>query len=146
MSLVLICLAVMGVLMFLSVISGNSFIGSSIDVGVDTGAIVNGTTTEFLIDDVTAVFSIDLVQGVIVWFVVITAIVVVVGFQVVATGLSDTSVRTLRTTVMYGGVWVVLSVIVYDLIVSIEIFGSLIYVGLTLMYVIGVFQQMGENG
>ena len=141
-SLIIVCMAIMGVLMILSVISGNDFTGVTSGDGVDVNAIVNGSTTDFVIDAYDATFSINAVEGAIIWFVVIGTIVAIFSFQVLGTGLSDVGVSTLRAGFFYGGVWGVLSVLTWDLVISIEIFGAIIYIVLTMLYVIGVFQKI----
>jgi len=144
MSLILICLAIMGVLMFLSIVSGNVFTGVATDVNVNSNAIVNGSLTQFEITNTNVVFAINDVEGFILMIIVIGTVITVLSLTVVGTGLSDSGVSTMRAVLIYTGLWLALTVFTYDLIVSIEIFGTLIYVGLTLVYCIGVFQKMGE--
>ena len=144
MSLILICLAIMGVLMFLSIVSGNVFTGVATDVNVNSNAIVNGSLTQFEITNTNVVFAINDVEGFILMIIVIGTVITALSLTVVGTGLSDSGVSTMRAVLIYTGLWLALTVFTYDLIVSIEIFGTLIYVGLTLVYCIGVFQKMGE--
>lgn len=142
----MICIGIMLLLTLLSVISGNSFIGLSSSFDVDTEALVNGTTSEFAIADTTAVFSIDPLQGAIIWIVVIVGLGVAVGIQVLGSGLSENSVHLIFMGTFYISLWTILSVLAMNLIISIEIFGSVIYLTLTILYAIGCIQNVGGRG
>jgi len=77
--------------------------------------------------------------------VIIIAIAVgmaVIGFRVLGSGLSDPSVRVLITAVVYTGIWTMLSLLAIPLLYGIEIFGTLIYIALSLGYVIGVIEKI----
>lgn len=86
--------------------------------------------------------GIDEVEGAIVIIIVLIALVVLVGIQVVGSGLSDTSGKAVMTLVAYISVWGIFSTLSYDLIISIEAFGTIIYLILTIMYAVGVIQQL----
>lgn len=130
MSMILLML----ILTTLSIVSGNSF--SSASITETYSAVINGTTQEYYVE--AEGFSIDAYTGAIVWLVVITAIGVGAGIAVLGSGLSDVSVNLLYKAIFYGVVWGILSIFPAPLIFSIDLFGGLIYVSLTIIYVIAV--------
>jgi len=145
MSLITITLGIMMIITLLSIISGNTFTSYSDTQTFDQTVFVNGTASEFAINDTAVLFQIDGLIGALIILVVIATVVGLIGIQVLASGLSDTSVSTIRTSIIYGGIWGLLSVGASALIISIETFGALIYLMLTILYIIGVIQKMGEN-
>lgn len=120
------------ILSLLSIVSGGSF--SSINVDQTYNVIVNGTTSEYNISD--AGFSIDAYTGAIIWLITITAIGVAAGITVFGIGLSGISVNLFYKSIFYGVVWGLLSVFPSFLIFQIIIFGPLIYITLTIVFVI----------
>lgn len=81
--------------------------------------------------------------GIISFIIVIVVLASVVGINVVGSGLSDSSVRTITIGTAWGGMWLVFTVLSLPLMLSIEVFGVFIYVILTVLYVIGVYQKIG---
>ena len=141
--LIPICVGIMLMLTLVSIISGNSFIDAGIDTTVDTEALLNGTTSEFGIPSDTLSFSIDPLQGALVWIIVIVALGVAVGIQVFGSGLSEKSVHLLFMGTFYISLWSILSILAMNLLTSIAVFGSLIYLVITILYAIGCIIQIG---
>ena len=136
------------VLVIFSLIYGNSFIGIPQQTVINTQSIVNGTTSIFSFPVEDTVFEIDVV-GLTGGLAMITAIVVIgaiITLQVVGTGLSENGTRLIMYSLFYIGLWTLLSLLAYPLIVSIEIFGALIYVVLTIMYAAGVMKSYFGGG
>ena len=140
-----LCLGILLVLTFLSVISGNSFVSFTTGGVVDITFLTNGTVSSTDVLNQSVVFVIDDLVGALSILVAIGTVIGLIGLHIFGAGLSDVSVSTMRTVLIYGGIWGLLSVLIYNLIVSIAIFGFLFYIGLTLFYVIGVFKKMGEH-
>lgn len=138
-------LFVLGVISLFNIFLGNSFIDYSVDNSVDTSLTVNGTTSDLVYESSDVVFSIDGITGAIVILIVIVTIASVIGIQILGSGLSDASVRVITAVLVYSGLWGVLSVLSGSLIFSIEVFGSVIYIVLTLFYVIGVVEKVTEG-
>lgn len=130
----------------LSIISGNSFIGVSSTYEVNTDAIVNGSTSTFDINQASLTFSIDPLQGALVWIVIIVALGVAIGIKVLGSGLSDQSVHLLFMGTFFISIWTILSVLASGLIFEIEVFGSLIYITLTILYAIGCIMFVSGGG
>ena len=129
-------------LAFLSVIFGNSFIGSGSQLVYDNTLIINGTTSTLGSDPSDSWFNIDAITGLLVVITIITTVALVFGIQVVGSGLGDSTVRTITIITAFTGIYTVFSILAFNLITSIEVFGSLIYIGLTVMYVYGVAQKI----
>jgi len=104
---------------------------------------LGGITTNWELPIGDFVIKIDPVVGLIVIFVVIVAIAAVLGIQILASGLSPESVRFIMNAILYFVIWTLLSTMCFNLIISIAIFGTLIYITLTIAYVIGVIQKIG---
>lgn len=140
------CLGVLLLITIFSVITGNVFTSYSDSMGVDSSVLVNGTGTDFVVPTQNITFQVDSLIGAMIMIVVLATLIAIIGLRVLASGLSETSVKTLRTSIAYAGLWGVLSVLSYGLIVSIQTFGFIIYVVLSLLFVIGVFIKLGDNG
>lgn len=120
------------VLTILSIVSGNSFIGYS--AGDSYSAVINGTTVDYTISS--AGFNIDAYAGAIGWFFIIIGIGVGSGIAVLGSGLSDVSVNLLYKAIFYAALWGILSVFPISLMFGIYLFGPLLYISLTIIYVI----------
>lgn len=94
--------------------------------------------------DVTAGF--DLQTGVIAVVIVVMAIGVVAGISVLGSGLSDVSVTVIYKSVFFYTLWLLLSVFGLQGITIIPVFGWVFYFFLTLVYSLGVVQQVGGTG
>ena len=127
----------------ISVLLGSSFTDTLVSTTIDNEAIINGTITSFEIWNTDIILNIDPIIGAISIIIVVATVGAVIGIQILASGLSPESVRVLIMAIAYTGVWTVLSILSFPLITSIEIFGGLIYVILTIGYVIGIIQKLG---
>jgi hypothetical protein len=141
-----VSLAIMLILTLLSVVLGNDFIGSVIDTDIDGGSIVNGSSSTFSLTPSSSTFAIDSIQGAIAIILVIVVLATVIGIRIVASGLSDSSIKIITMGTTYFGLWALLSVLASSFIFAIETFGSLIYIVLTIVYVIGVVQKGISGG
>lgn len=133
------------VIVILSLVLGGGFISGIVEIAVDNTAIVNGSTSTFVVDPISIVYGID--TGTILGAIgIIGAIFVVAaaitGITVVSTGLNAQSARLILLATAYVAIWAMLSVVAYGLINSIEIFGPIIYVIMTIGYLIGVSQSL----
>lgn len=146
MGLIGLTLLLLGILTVFSFVLGGALSGSFFENTLDTSVIINGTTTtlEFGGDEV--LFAIDPAVATITVFIVIIGIVGLLGIQILGSGLSPESIRTIMICILYGIVWGLLSVVAMPLILSIEIFGVSIYMVLLVGYIIGVIQKIGGGG
>lgn len=130
----------------LSLILGGVFIDVPMSINVKGSQKLGGITTAWELPIGDFVIKIDPVAGLIVIFIVIIAIAAVLGIQILASGLSPQSVKFIMNAILYFVIWSLLSVMCFNLIISIAIFGTLIYITLTIAYVIGVIQKIGGGG
>ena len=148
--LIEISLMIIIILGFFSLIVGDTYISAPINVGIDNEALLNGSITTYIVEQETVLFEIDVSVFIISGIVLLVALGVIAGItgiQILASGLSATSVRVIIMTTAFTGLWIALSAICINLISSIEVFGSVIYIGITIMYAVGVFQKIsgGSN-
>lgn len=139
--LIEITLTILIVITLFSIIVGSSFTGNVIENVVDNELIVNGTESTIGLDSST-LFNIDPVIGFTLTIIVIVSLSAILGIQFLGSGLSPTTVRVMIIGIAYAGIWVVFSLLAEPLISSIDTFGALIYVSLTIFYVIGVVQKI----
>jgi len=141
-SATLLILSVIG--LFSLVLGGNLF-GQVVSVAVDNTAIVNGSTTTFVVEAQDVLFYIDtsaLELAGIALLITVLGVALLTGIQVVGSGLNAESAKIVILLTGFAGVWAVLSFLAFNLIVSIELFGTLIYIMLTVAYSIGVVKKI----
>jgi len=119
------------VLSFFSVIFGNSFVGVNVS-GYTFGEYTAGVSF----------FNVSSLTIALESLVAIALASALIGIQILGSGLADSSVRLLMTGAVYTALWVFLSLLAYPLIRTIEIFGVVLYVILTILYTIGVIEKM----
>jgi len=124
-------------LSFLSLVLGNEFVG--LFIGQENLAV---ELTE--LDPIS--FSLDPLLGAIVLVSAVAVAVMLLGLRILGSGLSDDSIRILCVALSYIGIWMFLSVLAMPLLLSIELFGALIYTALTIGYTIGVVEKMSGVG
>jgi len=132
----------MGILTIFSIILGADLSGNLFDASIEQELIVNGTTTTLEWEGNDMLFNIDPTVATIAVFVIIGAIVAVLGIQVLGSGLSPESIKTIMTCILYGAIWGLLSILAMPLILAIEIFGTIIYMILLIGYITGVIQAI----
>jgi len=125
------------VLSLLSLVFGNDFVGIVLD---EESMEIEWSELEPI------TLELDPLIGAIVMIAVIAVAVMILGLRVLASGLSDSSVRIMGVAISYVGIWFFLSVLAMPLIIGIEIFGFVIYISLTLTYTIGVIEKMSGVG
>jgi len=135
--LIVISILPMIVLSLLSLVFGNDFVG----------IVLDEDSLEIEWDQLEAItLELDPLIGAIVMIAIIAVAVMILGLRVLASGLSDSSVRIMCVALSYVGIWFFLSVLAMPLMVSIEIFGFIIYISLTLLFTIGVIEKMSGVG
>jgi len=141
-TLISLSLLILGVLVVFSVVLGGNLSGTTLTGTVKSDLIVNETTTtiEFTGEDL--LFSIDPTIATIAAFVVIGGLAAALGIQILGSGLSPESIKIIITCILYGTLWGLLSILAMPLILSIEVFGTIIYVILLISYIVGVIQSI----
>ena len=142
-------LLVLSVIVIFSLVFGGGFIGGSTEIAIDNEAIVDGVSSTFLIDPTQVFWGIntgDLYGAITIVTITLIAIAGITGISVLSSGINPQSARIIVTASVMGTLWVLLSLIAFPLILSIEIFGALIYVMISIAYIIGVLQMIGGTG
>lgn len=144
--LVEISLAILVIISLFSVITGSSLKEIGVESLTGSGQF-NETTSSFDISSINTTFYIDEFAGALVIIITIMIIATLIGLQIMGSGLSEQSVRILTIGISYFGIWSIFSVLSYELIISIEIVGVLIYITLTIIFTIGIIQKIvgGNN-
>ena len=138
-------LIIMIVIVLLNLILGNNFLSGSTPLSVDNEALVDGVSSTFEVVSENVLFSIDtstIIGAITIISITIIGVAVITGISVLGSGINPQSTRIIILALTYAGIWVLLSTLAYGLIVSIEIFGSVIYVAITIGYILGVIQSI----
>lgn len=140
-----ISLMIMLVITVFSIILGRNFIAGFATIAIDNDALIDGDSTTFEVLEQEILFIIDtsdLIISAIAMLVALGAAAAIAGINVLGSGISAQNAKIIVILIGYGTLWTVLSIISFNFIIEIEIFGSIIYITLTLVYVIGVFQNL----
>ena len=143
-----ITLAILVMLVIFSLIFGSNPIGIAQKINIDNSVLFTEEFQTFFTDAQNVIFSIDTSSLIVSGIALLVSVIVVasiVGIQVFASGLSESTVRVIILLTGFIGIWTALSLLVFNLIKSIEVFGSIIYIILTLGYTIGVIQKISEG-
>jgi len=143
--LIEISLTILIVISLFSVITGSSLKEIGIQSLTGSGDF-NETTSTFDISNINTTFYIDEFSGALVIIISIMIISTLIGLQIMGSGLSEQSVRIITIGISYFGIWTIFSVLSYQLIISIEIIGTLIYITLTIIFTIGIIQKITKSG
>jgi len=142
--LIEISLTILIVISLFSVITGSSLKEIGIQSLTGSGDF-NETTSTFDISNINTTFYIDEFSGALVIIISIMIISTLIGLQIMGSGLSEQSVRIITIGISYFGIWTIFSVLSYQLIISIEIIGTLIYITLTIIFTIGIIQKITKS-
>lgn len=141
--LLILCLAILIIIALFSIV-----IGGSLETIESQTLNINATTSEsssnFDFSNVSQAFYIDDLVGALVILIIIISLSALVGLRIFSSGLSENSVKMLTLGITYIALWSMFSALAYPLIISIEVFGFIIYIILTLGYIIGIVQKFME--
>ena len=122
------------VLSLFSIILGNEFAGINIE-----GISIKGDQTYV---SKPVYFNLEPFTTGLAVIIVIAVACAIIGLRFLGSGLSEQSVRLLSVSICYTGIWAFLSLLAYPLIRTIEIFGVVLYILLTLLFTLGVIGKM----
>lgn len=143
-----ISLMILIIITLFSVILGRNLISGIANISIDNEALIDDVPSTFVVVGEDVLFTIDTSTLVIAGISLIVAIIIVAGITgitVLGTGLNAQSAKIIIILTGYIGIWSVLTALSFTLIIEIEIFGSIIYVGLTIAYVVGVIQKISGS-
>lgn len=142
-------LLLLSIIVIFSLVLGGGFIGGVTEIAIDNLAIVNGTSTTFIVPPESIFYNIstgDLVGAIFILTVTFVGLAAATGITVVSTGLNSESSRIIVLAAVYGVLWWLLSIPAFGLISSIGFFGPLIYVFISIAYIIGCIQRITSGG
>lgn len=142
-------LFIMLIIIALNLVLGNDFLAGITQVGIDNEAIVDGVSSTFVVDPQSVIFYIDtssLIIAGIALLATIIGVALITGISVLGSGLNPQSAKIVIILGGWTGIWIMLSSLAFGLILSIQIFGTVIYVMLTIAFVIGVVQSISGGG
>lgn len=142
MMILTLSLGIMILLTIFSVVGGNAL--TSVITSIYGRERLDITTRDVVQDVNYFNFNIDPFTAGIAILITIIAIATVTGISILGSGLSGESVKVILICSSYIGLWTLLSLLAKPLIDSILYFGGLIYIILTVMYVIGVIQNFTQ--
>ena len=140
-----ITLMILIVLTLLSLILGQNFLSGIINISVDNEALIDGVPSTFVVSGQDVLFFIDtsnLLTAGIALLITVAVVAGLSGITFLGSGLNPQSARIIIFITAFGGIWAVLSILASSLIFQIEVFGTIIYISLTIAYSIGVIQQI----
>ena len=141
--LILLSLTCLIMISIFAMVTGESIKDIGLE-GITASGNVNNTYTTYNITNLGQTFFIDEFVGAIVIIIAIISICAIIGIRIFNTGLSDQSIKMITLGITYISIWSIFSTLSYDLIISIEIIGSLLYVLLTVIYILGIIQKFME--
>lgn len=146
--LITLTIMVMVLLSIFSIILGGNFIATLQIVEVDNISIVNNETVTFLVESQDIIFEIDttsLINGGIALLTTVIIVAGITGISVLGSGLNPQSAKIIIMLTAYIGIWSTLSIVSFALINEIAIFGTVIYIGLTIGYSIGIIKSFSGS-
>lgn len=141
--LVLLTLSILIIIALFSLLIGGSLETQNAEL-ININGTSAGSQSNFDFFNLSNQFYVDGLAGMIVIIIVVIAISCLVGLRIFSSGLSENSVKMLTLGITYIAIWSIFSTLAYPLIVDIEVFGLIIYLILTIGYVIGIIQKFVE--
>lgn len=141
--LILFPLTVLFVFMFINTLGGGLTLTNTQDLNSNGTIATNGTVNLVNIPIGSFAFTINATQGAILILVTIITIGAIAGIRAVGTGIANISIEIITKGAFYFALWGILSAFAQPLIAEIPLVGTLIYLALTIMYIIGFVQGIG---
>lgn len=103
---------------------------------------LNGSSQDIELDNANLDLTFDMQNGLL--LIVGSGIALgLIGLQVVGSGLGERAQKIIWNGIIYYGLWAIFSILGYNSILSIPLFGALLWFMLTFFYSYGVFNKMG---
>lgn len=138
-----LALSILIVIALFSVIIGGSLSSAEAEI-INLNATSSSSSYNFDFSDLSQQFYIDGLVGALIIIIIVISLSAILGLRILSSGLSENSVKMLTLGITYTAIWSMFSVLSYPLIASIEVFGLMIYVILTIIYVLGIIQKFQE--
>lgn len=112
----------------------------SVILGGDWGAI------NMVVAGQESTFGIDSLEGAIGIIIIIILIGALIGINIMGSGLNDQSVKLIMIVLFYVGLWLIFSLLSFPLFYNIALFGLLLYIVLTILFIIGIIDKFTTKG
>ena len=129
-------------LTILSLITGNDLFSYTNSYDTTISQTLNGTVSDLDVN-LSGSFNLSSLQDAILWISVCGGIAVGAGVTILASGLNETASHWLVYMIFFIAIWTVFSGLSFPLISSIPVFGSIFYIGLTIIYGISSILWIG---
>jgi len=112
--------------------------------GLEGNQTLNAETSTLELESGSLSLDYTLSTGIII--IIVSAIALgLIGLNVLGSGLSDFSVKIIWNGIVFYGLWLIFSVTGFNFFSSIPYYiGIVFWIGLTLVYSLGVFERMGS--
>ena len=145
MDLIIVNLSILFLITILSMLSGNDFMTNAQQQSLVYQQILNGTTSTFEGEQITADFSLDPIIQAVIWIAVIGVAGIASSITVLATGFSPAGSKWIVGMIFFISIWIMLSTLPFPLIQLGGIVLEFIYLIMTITYAIGcIWYLMGE--
>lgn len=127
----------------------NSGLFSSVNqnINAESGNITqNGNSTSIEISDTTLTFDIDFITGFLAFIIGVTALGAVLGVTFLGSGISQRAQRIIFLSAVCLGLWAIFSVLTITLIMEIPMFGGMLWLSFTLIFMFGYFTEINKGG
>lgn len=118
--------------------------GFSFSQAIIGNQTLNETSQELELETASLELDFTMVTGLVA--IIVGAIALgLIGLNVLGSGLPDSSVKIIWNGIVFYGLWSIFSVLGYTALVSIPLFGVMLWFFLTFFYTLGVFGKMGSD-
>lgn len=143
--LLLIPLSIGMMCLIMAVVGGVTYTEDySLDTKDNGSMSINGSDTSYDLPDTDNNFNLWSADGFVAILIIAIAIGAVAGISFLGSGLSEYSQNIVFVSVTYMGVWAVCSLAMYQYVQDIPLFGAVVWLVLTVMYMFGVVEVVQE--
>lgn len=111
--------------------------------GVNVTQSVNGSDTSIEYDLYGVPITFDIQSGALAIILSSLVLVVIVGINIVGSGMSDFGGKAIYITVLFYGMWVFFSTLGIGMYTAIPVFGWIAYLVMTIVYSMGIMEMVG---
>jgi len=138
-------LLILTIIVIFSLILGGGFISGVLEIDVNNDVLIDGVSNTFVVESQSIFYNVSVgtLEGAIfILTATLIGVAIITGISVLGSGLNAESSRIVVLASIYGTLWYLLSVVSFGLIISIEIYGYIIYTMISVAYIIGCIQKI----
>lgn len=107
---------------------------------------INGSSTEVGFAGYNLVLGISLTEGIMITSIALGALIILIGINIATWSLSDIAQRSIINFTVFGGIWAIFSVTIYDLIMIIDLLGWMIFFIISFIHFMGILKEVNASG